>query len=210
MRCYNDLSEFPGRIHTVIKKNSISALITIVTLAGGLMISSSQAGEPINMKIDFQSRQEMGQWWPVNDGVMGGRSSGGPAFENGDLVFSGSINTNGGGFSSIRRSIARGDLSGAQSMTMRVKSDGRSYKLRFRTDVTWRGRRIAFQKPIQSSKMGEWETVTVTLDNMRASLFGRTVSGANFDPAQVVEIGVILADGQDGPFRLEIDWIAVN
>jgi len=175
-----------------------------------LVFGTAASTETSILPIDFQSRSEMNQWRAVNDGVMGGRSSGGPSFENGHLVFSGVINTNGGGFSSVRRRVQSGAMSGAQTVTMRIKSDGRDYRLRFRTDVTWRGRRIAFQKPIPNTKAGEWETVTITLDNMRASLFGRTVRGANFVPDDVIETGVILADGQDGPFRLEIDWIQVN
>lgn len=204
---FGDPNGSARRIDFVFKQTLITVFIAAISLTGGF---SSQAGDPANMKIDFQSRQEMNLWWPVNDGVMGGRSSGGPAFENGNLLFSGTINTNGGGFSSIRRQIATGDLSGARSITLRIKSDGRGYNLRFRSDVTWRGRRVAFQKPIQTSTPGQWETVTVTLDNMRASLFGRDVRGAHFVPAQAVETGIILADGKDGPFQLEIDWIAVN
>ena len=163
-----------------------------------------------DMSIDFTSQAETGLWRAVNDGVMGGRSSGGPHFEAGNLIFSGTINTNGGGFSSIRRPVQDGEMNGAQKVTLRVKSDGRAYRLRFRTNVTYRGRRIAFQKPISVSRAGEWDTVTVTLDNMRASLFGRSIRGAKFVPGDVVETGIILADGQDGPFRLEVDWIKVE
>ena len=169
--------------------------------------ASSLASETNMSVIDFDSSQETEQWWPVNDGVMGGRSSGGPTFEDGHMIFSGIINTNGGGFSSLRRQLSTGDLKDVQSVKLRLKSDGRAYKLRFRTNVTWRGRRIAFQKEIPASKTGEWETVTLTLDNMKASLFGRRLRGAKFVPGDAIETGVIIADGQDGPFRLEIDWM---
>jgi len=171
--------------------------------------TSDESNTP-NLQMDFKSRAEMSLWRAVNDGVMGGLSSGGPTFENGNLIFSGVINTNGGGFSSIRRAVKGGEIKSARRVTMRVRSDGRAYRLRFRTDVTWRGRRIAFQKPIPVSQAGEWVIVTVTLDNMRASLFGRTVRGAEFVPENVIETGVILADGQDGPFKLEIDWMKVE
>ncbi len=161
-------------------------------------------------KIDFQSPSETSLWRAVNDGVMGGRSSGGPQFEDGNLIFSGVINTNGGGFSSVRRGVEPGSLRGAKSVTMRIKSDGRAYRLRFRTNVTYYGRRIAFQKAIPVTNPGEWETVTVSLNNMRASLFGRTIRGADFIPGDAVETGFILADGIDGPFRLEVDWMRVD
>lgn len=159
------------------------------------------------MQIDFKTKSEMLRWRPVNDGVMGGRSSGGPKFLTGNMIFTGEINTNGGGFSSIRRRVEPRALSAARFMSIRMKSDGRDYKLTFRTDVAYRGRRISFQKPIPATEAGSWQIVTVPLSNMRASLFGRSVSGAEFDPSAAVEMGIILADGQDGPFELEIDWI---
>ena len=60
---------------------------------------------------------DLGKWgandWSVTvDGVMGGRSSGKLSASDDGLVFSGDINLNGGGFSSIRRSLGRSvDLS---------------------------------------------------------------------------------------------------
>jgi len=162
------------------------------------------------MGMSFETPAEMDRWRAVNDGVMGGRSSGGPVAGDGHMVFAGVINTNGGGFSSIRRSLDGRQIKNARAVTMRVKSDGRTYGLRFRTNVTYWGRRIAFGKPVPVTKAGEWETVTIPLENMRASLYGRGVQGAEFVAADVVETGIILADGQDGPFRLEIDWIRVE
>jgi len=52
------------------------------------------------------------QAWRVQvDGVMGGRSTGALRFQDGTLVFTGTINLVGGGFSSIRRSMTTLDLS---------------------------------------------------------------------------------------------------
>lgn len=162
------------------------------------------------MVIDFNTSAEANMWRPVNDGVMGGRSSGGPDFKNSNLIFEGVINTNGGGFSSVRRALNGGEIAGASTARMRVKSDGRAYKLSFRTNVTYWGRRISFQQNIPRSKSGSWQTVDIPLTNLRASLFGRRISGANFVPDDAVEMGIILADGQEGPFRIEVDWIGIE
>jgi len=183
---------------------------TYLIFAAMLMFGDVAKSEAQDQMMDFNSAEDTREWWPVNDGVMGGRSSGGPTFEGGKLIFSGIINTNGGGFSSLRRSLRPDDLANVTSVTLRLKSDGRFYKLRFRTNVAYRGRLIAFQKPIPATNSGEWETVTLTLDNMDASLFGRRIMGADFIPADAIETGIILADGQDGPFRLEVDWIKFN
>ena len=42
----------------------------------------------------------------------------------------------------------------------------------------------------------------------RASLFGRPVRGARFEPEKSEELGIIIADGTDGPFTLEVASIS--
>lgn len=51
-----------------------------------------------------------GGWYIQNDGVMGGRSSGTLELADSGAKFEGSINLNGGGFASFRRSFAARDL----------------------------------------------------------------------------------------------------
>jgi hypothetical protein len=159
------------------------------------------------MKLTFNTPAETQEWRALNDGVMGGRSSGAPSFEGGHMIFKGTINTNGGGFSSVRRSIDVGAMADMAGMNMRVRSDGRLYKLSLRTDASFNGRSIAFQAPIKAAKPGEWETVFVSFDDIKSSIFGRPVNGATFKPAAVNIVGIILADGQDGPFQLEVAWM---
>lgn len=165
----------------------------------------AQANCPVN--IQFSGGENEQPWRAINDAVMGGRSSGGPSIENGSLIFSGNINTNGGGFSSIRTRLEPGVLSGLTEIMMRIKSDGRAYELTTRTDVTYGRRPISFQMPIPATNAGKWAEVTIPFDRVEASLFGREVRGAPFDPAFVWELGIILADGKDGPFSLSVDWI---
>jgi monofunctional biosynthetic peptidoglycan transglycosylase len=158
------------------------------------------------MDINFETSSKP-DWRAVNDGVMGGLSSGGPKFENDHMVFSGTINTNGGGFSSVRAPMQLGELKDADSLRLNVKSDGRAYRVTFRTDARYGWRQISFQAPIPATPKGEWAEVTVPLDNLRASVFGRPIRGAEFNKNKVEEIGIILADGRDGPFSLTVDWI---
>jgi len=161
-----------------------------------------------DMYMNFETSSEARQWRAINDGVMGGRSLGGPRFENGQMVFQGVINTNGGGFSSIRSPVRSGALAEASGMKLRLRSDGRAYKLNLRSNASWRGRRVSFQAAIPRTNVGEWAEVVVPFSELRGTMFGRRVRGAVFDKSAVVEMGIILADGQDGPFRLDVDWIA--
>jgi len=165
------------------------------------------ASEPCSLNLDFSNEQEVGQWVTVLDGVMGGRSSGVRFSEEEHMVFQGEIVTRGGGFSSVRRAMRAGTMSGARSLQLHLKSDGRAYELRFRTSSRYRGRTINYETEIPQTPLKEWVTVTVPLQNMRTSFRGFQVPGPAFDASDVREMGIILADGVDGPFRLEIAQI---
>ena len=185
-----------------------------LTLAATLMLAACAADAQINgaqtpgdlcpvMKT-FDSESAVAPWQTVLDGVMGGRSTGTRVFEDGAMVFQGTINTNGGGFSSICLPVQPGALDGAGAVTLRIKPDGRAYTLTFRTDQRYRTRPVSFQAPIPQTPPGEWADVRVPLDGLNASVFGRDVPVDTFNQDEVREIGILLADGVDGPFRLEI------
>ena len=147
------------------------------------------------------------RWGIVNDGVMGGRSEGAAALIDGVLTFAGNIETDGGGFSSIRGLVEQDALADAVRLVLRVRTDGRDYELLADDAVTGRDRRVTHYQPIPAVTAGEWADVEVPLFDMEARVFGRTVTDLPFDPALATVIGVILADGIDGPFLVEVDWI---
>jgi NADH dehydrogenase [ubiquinone] 1 alpha subcomplex assembly factor 1 len=70
------------------------------------------------------------------------------------------------------------------------KFDGLSYKASFQTTP------------------GKWETVPISFTKFTASYRGRFVRDAPaLDPGEIRQIGFLIADQQEGPFQLEIDWI---
>jgi len=169
-----------------------------------LLLGSFAVSDPCSAIDSFEPGASV-DWYVVNDGVMGGRSLGGIELGDGGLVFEGAINTNGGGFSSIRRGIEPGALQGVRAIKLRVTGDGRSYRLTFRTDARRFGRAISYQVAIP--EVDGPADLEVGLSEMRTSIFGRQVDAPPFDPAKVEELGIILADGQDGSFRLVIQQI---
>ena len=149
---------------------------------------------------DFESTN----WFIVNDGVMGGRSIGDGYLEDGVLTFFGEIVTDGGGFSSLRSEAIDG-LGDATHLRMRLRSDGRDYEL-LAEDVNSQDRRVTHYRSIPAT--GDiWEEVDVSLAEMDSRIFGNSVDAAPFDPTNATQIGIILSDGLDGEFQLEIDWI---
>lgn len=160
------------------------------------------------MSLDFSDEAEITSWQTVLDGVMGGRSTGVRFVEDDHIVFKGIINTNGGGFSSIRKPMQPGTLAGADRLTLKLRQDGRDYKLSFRTSARWRGRIVNYQVAIPPTPKGEWATVEISLENMQTYFHGAPVPAAAFEASDVWQMGVILADGVDGPFTLDIAAIA--
>lgn len=171
-------------------------------------MSKSETKAGCSVAQDFSQAGEMDDWFTVLDGVMGGKSSGQMMSGADHMMFKGEINTDGGGFSSIRRRLQPGALGDAQALSLKIRSDGRAYSLSFRTDQRYRGRPVSFQKKIPQVSGGEWQTVDVPLSDFRTSVFGRDVPVDAFNADAVQEIGIIIADGIDGPFQLEIAEIA--
>ena len=143
-------------------------------------------------------------WFIVNDGVMGGRSVGDGYLEAGVLTFFGEIVTDGGGFSSLRGRLEAG-LGDADHLRLRLRSDGREYEL-LAEDVESENRRVTHYASIGATDDG-WQEVDVPLTAMESRIFGNPVDAVPFDPRSATQIGIILSDGNDGPFRLELDWI---
>lgn len=143
-----------------------------------------------------------GEWFIVNDGVMGGRSDARGGVADSVLAWEGTIVTQGGGFSSIRGPVD-GELAGATELVLRIRTDGRAYEL-LADDAG--STRVTHYNPIDAAG-GDWEEVVVPLTGMESRIFGSLVDADAFQPDRANQIGVILADGLDGDFAFEIDWI---
>ena len=154
------------------------------------------------------SGQKITDWQIVDDGVMGGLSKG--KFNISDdkkLKFSGNLSLeNNGGFSSIRSKRTAMDLSQFNGIKMRVKGDGRKYKLRLESDSRYRRMAVSFQHEFSTSKDG-WSEVFIPFDKLKASFRGWNLPGMKFNSKSIQRVGLIIADKIEGPFELHVDWI---
>lgn len=160
--------------------------------------------------MNFDNSPQEPRWIALNDGVMGGRSSGGPTVADGKLEFSGEISlANNGGFSSVR-SVGRDfDLGGASAVVLRVRGDGRRYQLRLASDARYRGIAVSYGAGFDTTA-GEWTEVRVPLASLEPTVRGSSLQGPPLNPSQVHEIGLLIADKREGAFALAVDWIAVE
>ena len=157
--------------------------------------------------FDFSGATNEPGWTAVNDGVMGGVSRGGAKLVDGSLHFRGILSLeNNGGFSSIRSGGTTRDLSAAQAIVLRVKGDGRTYRLQLATNALFRRSRISYQAEFPT-RIGSWVEVRVPLTALIPQFRGQTLAGPPLDRTRIEEIGVSLADGNPGAFSLEVDWI---
>ena len=129
--------------------------------------SDDPADEAGHTFTDFTDDEHNDRWRSVNDNVMGGRSRGNFVFDDGVMTFAGSINTNGGGFASVRfrldpqtllytsdhledRATGEPGQDEAQPqpytrIQFRIKTDGRPYRLLLADDTRYQRRNISYR-----------------------------------------------------------------
>lgn len=182
-----------------------------VTFALLLAATAHAAPEPrMKTLMSFEDGADEPRWVAVNDGVMGGRSQGGPEVARGLLRFSGVLSLeNNGGFSSARTLVRDFDFSGADALVLRVRGDGRRYQLRLATDASYRGITVSWGSEFPTVA-GQWTEVRVPLAELRPSVRGVALQGPPMDPSRVRELGLLLGDKREGPFQLEVDWIGLE
>ena len=159
--------------------------------------------EPLPLIFDFTEEGIDDLWIVVNDNVMGGRSEGGYSFRKNRLIFSGNTNTNGGGFSSIRTNPTNFYLGDRTGLHIRFKGDGRTYKLGVRIE----GKPVSYRSNFTSSN--SWQEVRVPFNEMDVSWRGRPLSKEEHPliKSKIRSIEFMIYDKQDGPFKLQVDWI---
>lgn len=157
--------------------------------------------------MDFSDTSTAPQWYAINDGVMGGESCGGPTIEDGQLSFSGQISLeNNGGFSSVKSSGHKFDLSHCRSLRLRVKGDGRRYQLRLYTGARYGDSPIAYSAEF-ATQAGQWTEPCVAISQLSPRCRGRELAGPPLDAEHVEAIGLLLADKRSGAFELRVEWI---
>jgi monofunctional biosynthetic peptidoglycan transglycosylase len=111
---------------------------------------------------------------------------------------------NNGGFASVRSRPERHDLSGFDSLLLRVRGDGKRYGVRLRTEDSFDG--VSYQASI-APPAGEWVELVLPLADFEPVFRGRVVSGhPPLDPAKIRTFGLIISR-QEGPFRLDVAQI---
>lgn len=143
-------------------------------------------------------------WRVVNDTVMGGVSRSQVEVTE-TLTFRGTLSLErNGGFASVRARAPRDAFAEASALKLVLIGDGRTYDFTLaRRDVPLMAGSYRVRV---ATEVGRTE-VELPMSQFRPTSFGRPVPGAPALDAglgEIVEVGVLLADKQPGPFALEV------
>ena len=158
------------------------------------------------LDIRFDSEGRCKTWFAIDDRVMGGVSRSRVEYSGrGTGVFRGVVSLDsGGGFASVRLNLDRQSLRGAHGVRLRVRGDGKRYKLSLRGEHDFNDvlHQASFVAP------PEWTDVDLPLDSFQAAFRGRPVpDAAPLDVSAIASIGLMISARQAGEFHLEIESI---
>ncbi|KAI3697830.1 hypothetical protein L6452_30927 [Arctium lappa] len=204
----------PEMVEYIGMQNLIKGLKDSVGLKSGKLVFGFEDGSSRDLP-----------WGALDDVVMGGVSESSfqivpNGSENGGStgLFKGVVSTaNNGGFTSIRTKnfdVAE-NLSAYDGLELRLKGDGRRYKLIVRTSRDWDtvGYTIGFD-----TVKDQWQSVQVAFSSLRPIFRAKTVANAMpFDPSQIISLQLMFSkfeyDGKlnptfvEGPFQLPVSSI---
>ena len=185
---------------------------SLAVMSCGSVEPSARAAPPEGsdvVLVDLGDAGEVATWTTVNDPVMGGRSTSAVTFENGGLLFSGTISLeNNGGFASARGpqdpDIGR-RATGATALRVRAVGDGKTYVLKVgdagqpwsyvRRFTTEAGVARTYDLPVES-----FQPVGMRFDPAPDA-------PQTLDPSRINQVSVFILDEQQGPFALTINGI---
>jgi hypothetical protein len=164
----------------------------------------------MKLKIsDFTELNVRSQWGVTNDDVMGGVSTSKISVsEEKILIFSGEVSLeNNGGFASLRSLVDDYDFSDYEGFLLKVKGDGKTYNLSFRSTKNFTG--YNYTQKFQTEK-DKWQVIKLPFKDFNLKYYGKEVS--NFEPpdkSNIKQMSILISDKQQGPFRIEIEWIGL-
>jgi monofunctional biosynthetic peptidoglycan transglycosylase len=157
--------------------------------------------------FDFAKPDDLNKWRPINDTVMGGISDSSlQRTEGGKALFTGYVSLeNNGGFASVQSQPSFYNLEGFDGIAIRVKGDGKRYKISLKNSVYMASPR--YQAPFNTEKEA-WTTINLPFHTLVPTMHGNVLENEPpINVSKIISFVLLISDKQEGPFSLEIDWI---
>jgi hypothetical protein len=197
--------------------SALALVAGVYSVAAADQIQSLRQHQEVVMKVqkenaneqiifDFQNDRSLEPWDNIDDVVMGGVSSSKMAIENNMAVFEGNVSLeNRGGFASARSRPQDHYLADYDGIAIKVRSDDKQYSFRIRTTRQFDD--VGYTAPLKT-KGGKWVVIKVPFCVFRAAHHGREVPDhPELDPGRIKMFGLLISQKQQGPFRLEVQWL---
>lgn len=153
-----------------------------------------------------EDRNDIIDWWTVNDGVMGGLSEGTIRMNNQKAVFKGTVSTeNNGGFSMVRGALNKMDVDSYSHFVLFIKGDGKEYQFRTKSNASQRHSYVCSFKTT-----GQWQEVIIPFDKLQARFRGREVNLPNFEGESLSEIAFLIGNKKNESFEFQIASIQLK
>jgi monofunctional biosynthetic peptidoglycan transglycosylase len=161
----------------------------------------SQNIDIVNTKKDIGTDY----WRIVNDDVMGGVSRSALTLDSSnDILFKGYVSMeNNGGFASCRHNFSDPKLEKTKEFKLKIKGDGKIYQFRVGTSKSY----ASYCYDFQTAK-DKWIEIEIPTEKLIPKIRGQYVPNApSFDPKYIREIGLLIAEKQEGKFALLLEYI---
>lgn len=157
--------------------------------------------------FDFKNPLEFRRWVTMDDRVMGGQSKSHLGYsEKGNVYFRGNVRLNESkiGFASVRSKNNVFDLKTFDGVRVRVKGDGKTYRLNMKTEKHHDG--FLYQHDFHSGE-GEWIEHSIPFEAFLPFFRGKPAKDSPpLDPGNIKSFGLMVV-GQEGEFELAIENI---
>ena len=160
-----------------------------------------------NIIFEFNADCAIESWQVVDDVVMGGMSFGQCSLnEDGNGLFKGDVSIeNNGGFSSIRLNTKPIQTASFEAIVLRIKGDGSTFQFRVKRSTY---ERHSYVFNFETS--GQWETISIPLNQMTPRFRGYSLDLPNFDQEPIEQLGFLKASKKNTAFQLEIKRISLK
>ena len=177
-----------------------------------------KAGEKTIFDFTKPSQDLKETWGALDDVVMGGTSESSIILTDNTALFTGNVSTaNSGGFASVRTRNFESpiDLTGFSGLQLRVKGDGKRYKLIVRSESKWDGIGYCYSF---DTVYNIWITITIPFDKLIPVFRAKTVKdGSELNTKTIYSFQLMLSkfeyDGALNPkftpgvFQLQLESV---
>ncbi|MDC7998133.1 CIA30 family protein [Gilvibacter sediminis] len=174
----------------------------IVLLIGVFVMWATQP-----LLIDFGTQGNNQEWFALNDGVMGGMSSGNLNYTPTSFIFEGQVSLeNNGGFASARGPFEAMDLSRFSTVIIKYRSTGMDFALTLNNSRLWY--RPNYKASLPETD-GQWKTISLDLNDFKEYRVGKATGNAISPQVlkKIIRLGLISDEKRAGIYSIEVDFI---